>query len=139
MAFRSYDPCMSCATHSLPGQMPLEIVIRDADGEVKERLSQYVQRVNALGATTAAAPSTYADDNKTLVLGMGNPILGDDGVGVRIAEEVQVALPCRRRRRRERGLRRRAVADGAHGRLRHRDPDRRPVHRVRRIQARCAN
>ncbi len=24
MAFRSYDPCMSCATHSLPGQMPLE-------------------------------------------------------------------------------------------------------------------
>ncbi len=32
MAFRSYDPCMSCATHSLPGQMPLEVIIRDADG-----------------------------------------------------------------------------------------------------------
>ncbi len=44
MAFRSYDPCMSCATHSLPGQMPLEVVIRDADGEVKDRLSQYVQQ-----------------------------------------------------------------------------------------------
>jgi len=43
MAFRSYDPCMSCATHSLPGQMPLEIVIRDAEGEVTDRLSQYVQ------------------------------------------------------------------------------------------------
>ncbi len=43
MAFRSYDPCMSCATHSLPGQMPLEIVIRDADGQVRDRLSQYVQ------------------------------------------------------------------------------------------------
>jgi F420-non-reducing hydrogenase large subunit len=43
MAFRSYDPCMSCATHSLPGQMPLEIVIRDAQGEVTDRLSQYVQ------------------------------------------------------------------------------------------------
>ena len=42
MAFRSYDPCMSCATHSLPGQMPLEIVIRNADGEVSERLAQYV-------------------------------------------------------------------------------------------------
>ncbi|MEW5960843.1 MAG: Ni/Fe hydrogenase subunit alpha [Chloroflexota bacterium] len=42
MAFRSYDPCMSCATHSLPGQMPLEVTIRAADGQVVERLSQYV-------------------------------------------------------------------------------------------------
>ncbi len=25
MAFRSFDPCFSCATHSLPGQMPLEV------------------------------------------------------------------------------------------------------------------
>ncbi|MCJ7523592.1 MAG: Ni/Fe hydrogenase subunit alpha, partial [Candidatus Aminicenantes bacterium] len=25
MAFRAFDPCYSCATHSLPGQMPLEI------------------------------------------------------------------------------------------------------------------
>jgi F420-non-reducing hydrogenase large subunit len=41
MAFRNYDPCMSCATHSLPGQMPLEIVIRDVDGNEIERLSQY--------------------------------------------------------------------------------------------------
>jgi F420-non-reducing hydrogenase large subunit len=43
MAFRNYDPCMSCATHSLPGQMPLEIVIRDADGNEVERLSQYTE------------------------------------------------------------------------------------------------
>ncbi|MFB0556301.1 MAG: Ni/Fe hydrogenase subunit alpha, partial [Dehalococcoidia bacterium] len=28
MAFRAYDPCIACATHSLPGQMPLEIIIR---------------------------------------------------------------------------------------------------------------
>jgi len=42
MAFRNYDPCMSCATHSLPGQMPLEVRIRDADGNEVERLSQYV-------------------------------------------------------------------------------------------------
>lgn len=41
MAFRNYDPCMSCATHSLPGQMPLEVVIKDPDGEVIEKLSQY--------------------------------------------------------------------------------------------------
>jgi F420-non-reducing hydrogenase large subunit len=42
MAFRNYDPCMSCATHSLPGQMPLEVVIRDNKGEEIERLSQYI-------------------------------------------------------------------------------------------------
>lgn len=40
MAFRNYDPCMSCATHSLPGQMPLEVTIRDARGEVVERLER---------------------------------------------------------------------------------------------------
>jgi len=42
MAFRSYDPCFGCATHSLPGQMPLEVVIRNSSGEVVERLSQYL-------------------------------------------------------------------------------------------------
>jgi len=43
MAFRNYDPCMSCATHSLPGQMPLEITIRDHDGNVVETQSQYIE------------------------------------------------------------------------------------------------
>jgi len=33
MAFRIYDPCFSCATHSLPGQMPLVIEIKDSAGE----------------------------------------------------------------------------------------------------------
>jgi F420-non-reducing hydrogenase large subunit len=33
MAFRAYDPCFGCATHSLPGEMPLEVVIRDQHGE----------------------------------------------------------------------------------------------------------
>jgi F420-non-reducing hydrogenase large subunit len=32
MAFRAYDPCFACATHALPGHMPLQVVIRDADG-----------------------------------------------------------------------------------------------------------
>lgn len=41
MAFRSYDPCFGCATHSLPGQMPLEVIIRDADGQPVEVLRQY--------------------------------------------------------------------------------------------------
>jgi F420-non-reducing hydrogenase large subunit len=43
MAFRNYDPCMSCATHSLPGQMPLEVIIRDKDGEVLDVRSQYIE------------------------------------------------------------------------------------------------
>ena len=34
MAFRAYDPCLACATHSLPGQMPIEVALRDARGEV---------------------------------------------------------------------------------------------------------
>jgi F420-non-reducing hydrogenase large subunit len=35
MAFRAYDPCFGCATHSLPGQMPLEIFVHDAvSGEI---------------------------------------------------------------------------------------------------------
>ncbi len=42
MAFRSYDPCLSCATHSLPGRMPLEVSIYDSKGNLVERLSQYV-------------------------------------------------------------------------------------------------
>ena len=44
MAFRNYDPCMSCATHSLPGQMPLEIQIRDKNGTLIEELSQYTDQ-----------------------------------------------------------------------------------------------
>ncbi len=40
MAFRSYDPCFGCATHSLPGQMPLEVRIRDSQGNVVEVLRQ---------------------------------------------------------------------------------------------------
>lgn len=31
MAFRAYDPCHGCATHALPGQMPLILRIHDAD------------------------------------------------------------------------------------------------------------
>ncbi len=41
MAFRAYDPCFGCATHSLPGQMPLSVTIRDAHGEVVDVFRQY--------------------------------------------------------------------------------------------------
>ena len=40
MAYRAYDPCMACATHTLPGQMPLEVTLRSPQGEVIRRLSR---------------------------------------------------------------------------------------------------
>jgi len=43
MAFRSYDPCLGCATHTLPGQMPLEVLVRDSSGDVVERLTRFVE------------------------------------------------------------------------------------------------
>ena len=42
MAFRAYDPCFGCATHALPGQMPLEVTVRGPQGQVIANLSQYV-------------------------------------------------------------------------------------------------
>lgn len=43
MAFRAYDPCFGCATHSLPGQMPLEVTVRDARGNVVEVIKQFCE------------------------------------------------------------------------------------------------
>jgi F420-non-reducing hydrogenase large subunit len=40
MAFRAYDPCFSCATHSLPGQMPLIVVFRNIKGEILSTLKR---------------------------------------------------------------------------------------------------
>jgi len=40
MAFRAYDPCMACATHNLPGKMPLEVIIRNSHGDVIQRLNR---------------------------------------------------------------------------------------------------
>ncbi len=38
MAFRAYDPCNACATHMLPGQMPLVVRLRDTSGKVLHEL-----------------------------------------------------------------------------------------------------
>jgi F420-non-reducing hydrogenase large subunit len=37
MAFRAYDPCFGCATHTLAGQPPPRIVVRNAHGSVVAR------------------------------------------------------------------------------------------------------
>ena len=38
MAFRAYDPCLGCATHSLPGSMPLVVRVCDPAGGVRHTL-----------------------------------------------------------------------------------------------------
>jgi len=38
MAFRAYDPCHGCATHSLPGSMPLLVRVHDSSGTVTATL-----------------------------------------------------------------------------------------------------
>ncbi|HJW71816.1 MAG TPA: nickel-dependent hydrogenase large subunit [Geothrix sp.] len=37
VAIRAYDPCLSCATHAL-GKMPLQVELRDAEGNLVDRL-----------------------------------------------------------------------------------------------------
>jgi F420-non-reducing hydrogenase large subunit len=41
MGFRAYDPCFACATHTLLGQMPLEVRIYDSDKNLYRRISRY--------------------------------------------------------------------------------------------------
>ncbi|MBZ0203737.1 MAG: Ni/Fe hydrogenase subunit alpha [Ignavibacteria bacterium] len=40
MAFRAYDPCNACATHSLPGTVPIEINIYDKNRELIDKISR---------------------------------------------------------------------------------------------------
>jgi F420-non-reducing hydrogenase large subunit len=40
MAFRAYDPCLGCATHSLPGHLPLSARIYNARHELIQELRQ---------------------------------------------------------------------------------------------------
>ncbi len=40
MAFRAYDPCLSCATHTLPGTMPMTVTIRNDQGAVIRQIKR---------------------------------------------------------------------------------------------------
>jgi len=40
MAFRAYDPCHACATHSLPGRMPLEVNVYNSRGDLVKQLKR---------------------------------------------------------------------------------------------------
>ncbi len=41
MAFRPYDLCLACATHMLPGRLPIEIEIYDSEGELVKTLRNF--------------------------------------------------------------------------------------------------
>ena len=66
MAFRAYDPCFGCATHSLPGQMPLEVTIRGrcrgdtsmSSGATTERVPR--RRSSSASATRSSATTASA-------------------------------------------------------------------------------
>jgi F420-non-reducing hydrogenase large subunit len=38
MAFRAYDPCIACATHTLPGQMPLSVRVYNHEHELVQEI-----------------------------------------------------------------------------------------------------
>jgi F420-non-reducing hydrogenase large subunit len=40
MAFRAYDPCFSCATHAVLGELPLRVNVYDSKGELYKTLSR---------------------------------------------------------------------------------------------------
>jgi F420-non-reducing hydrogenase large subunit len=40
MAFRAYDPCHACGTHTLPGSMPFEVQVYREDGTLIETVKR---------------------------------------------------------------------------------------------------
>lgn len=42
MAFRAYDPCHACGTHSLPRSMPFMVYVYDSDGKLVETVSHHL-------------------------------------------------------------------------------------------------
>ena len=42
MAFRAYDPCLACATHTLPGGMPIEVNIYDSNKKLYKSIKRSI-------------------------------------------------------------------------------------------------
>jgi F420-non-reducing hydrogenase large subunit len=40
MAFRAYDPCLGCATHALPGHLPLKVSLYNPQRQLVRELVQ---------------------------------------------------------------------------------------------------
>ncbi|MFW6385978.1 MAG: Ni/Fe hydrogenase subunit alpha [Candidatus Hadarchaeota archaeon] len=44
MAFRAHDPCIACATHTLPGNMPMNLAIYDSEGNKVTGFSKNLEK-----------------------------------------------------------------------------------------------
>ena len=51
MAFRAYDPCFACATHALPGDMPLEVRVYD---HLEHEIAVLERNTNGTGSLCAS-------------------------------------------------------------------------------------
>jgi F420-non-reducing hydrogenase large subunit len=40
MAFRAYDPCLACATHALPGRLPLMVCLYGPQAQLRRRITR---------------------------------------------------------------------------------------------------
>ncbi len=40
MAFRAYDPCLACATHALPGRLPLSVCLYGPQKNLRRRITR---------------------------------------------------------------------------------------------------
>ena len=78
MAFRAYDPCNACASHALPGELPLVVTIRGQDGAVREvirrrvpdrtrrdRAGDPVDSSSSASATRSAATTRWRSTSRT--------------------------------------------------------------------------
>jgi hydrogenase maturation protease len=83
MGFRAYDPCFGCATHTMPGQMPMVV-----PSETRTATPSRSCAVTDAFGPGEAYGLRLAEPGDTLVVGLGNPILGDDGVGWRVIDEL---------------------------------------------------
>jgi F420-non-reducing hydrogenase large subunit len=44
MAFRAYDPCFACATHTLPGGMPLKVDVYDSNKKLYKSFERNIKK-----------------------------------------------------------------------------------------------
>ena len=96
MAFRAYDPCLGCATHSLPRASPFarehlrqpQTPGPTADPGLRNPRCP-MSASSAAGLPHATVPGSSPCAARLLVLGLGNDILTDDAVGLLVTRELQ--------------------------------------------------
>jgi F420-non-reducing hydrogenase large subunit len=66
MAFRAFDPCLSCATHAMAEGIPLTVAIRNRSGEIIQEIRGYNGNRNTLSPARPARSDIVRDmENNT--------------------------------------------------------------------------